>query len=150
MKLSSEIVDFLKTKKIVSVATFDSRNNIHISIKAVIEADKEGKVYIFDLYRGQTYRNLKRNPTITISTLSESQFKGYALSGKAEIISLAKAGKNLQRNWDENIVKRISHRLIRNIKRGHKSLKHPEAEFPSPKYLILVKVSKVVNLAKFS
>jgi len=57
-------------------------------------------------------------------------------------VDIENVGEDIHRKWEKNIAKRVSWRLLKNIKRGVSSNKHPEADFPHPKYLILFRVKK--------
>jgi uncharacterized pyridoxamine 5'-phosphate oxidase family protein len=146
MKLSEEVIDFFKEQGFVNVVTLDSKGQIHISIKGIIDIEEKGKVYLLDLYQARTFKNLKQNPTVTISAVDEHLYEGYALQGKAEIIDLKDVDEEIHKKWEKNIAQRISKRLMKNVKRGGSSLHHPEVKFPYPKYLILLKVEKVIDL----
>ncbi len=147
MKLSQKVINFLKEQEFLTFATLDPEGKIHISIKGLVNVSPDGKLYILDLYHGRTYRNLKRNPWATVSAVDAHLFQGYALQGEAEIVDIENVGEDISRKWEKNIAKRVSRRLLRNVKKGVSSTKHPEANFPRPKYLILFKVKKVIDLA---
>ncbi|MFA4842614.1 MAG: hypothetical protein WC658_02110 [Candidatus Omnitrophota bacterium] len=45
------------------------------------------QVYLFDLYHGQTYNNLKKNSGASITAVDEHRFKGYCLKGRAKLMA---------------------------------------------------------------
>ena len=109
--------------------------------------EEEGKVYLIDLYKAGTFRNLLGNPTISITSVDEHQFKGYTLKGKARIVERDKIEGHIIAEWERRVVDRISKRVIKNIKQDKGSALHPEAKFPHPEYLIEVDVESVVDLS---
>jgi uncharacterized pyridoxamine 5'-phosphate oxidase family protein len=129
MKLPKEVVDFLKEQSFVIVSTLDKKSYIHNACKGIV-AIKNDEIYLLDLYQKNTYENLKRNPTISITAVDELKFKGFCLKGKAKIVE--------SKNIAPEIIKAIQGQ------KAHSS--HPEASLPEPKYLIKMKVEEIINL----
>jgi len=147
MEILEEVIKFFRENEFVFLATLDSRGKIHISIKGLIKVERDGKFYIFDLYKGRTYRNLKNNPQATISAVDEHRFRGYALQGIAEIVNLKNVSEEIHKLWEKNVARRISKRLSKTVKKGISSPGHPEMKFPPPRYLILFIPQKIIDLA---
>ncbi|MBL7131275.1 MAG: pyridoxamine 5'-phosphate oxidase family protein [Candidatus Omnitrophica bacterium] len=146
MKLSSNIIYLLEKQGFVIVSTLDPQGKIHCSAKGIVGIEKEGKVYLIDLYRENTFNNLKRNPTISITAVDEHEFMGYTLKGKARIIEREKIKDHIIKSWEERVIQRVSKRVIGDIKEEKKSPHHPEALFPQPQYLIEMEVEDIVDL----
>ncbi|MCK5306720.1 MAG: pyridoxamine 5'-phosphate oxidase family protein [Candidatus Omnitrophica bacterium] len=146
MKLLSNTVYFFRRQRFVIVSTLDSQGKIHCSVKGTVGIEGEGKVYIIDLYRAETFNNLKRNPAITITAVDEHRFKGYSLKGKAKIVEREKIKSRFMEKWEAGVAERVSKRVIKNIKEDKKTERHPEVLFPQPQYLIEMKVEEVVDL----
>jgi len=142
-KIAEEIVDFLDKQNFVIVSTIDNKGFPHTSCKGIIKIDKRGRITLIDLYRGKTLENIKQNPYISITAVDEHKFQGYCLKGKGEILPLK---KDVSADWGDIISKRITQRLLKNIRgeKGHPS--HPEVSLPSPKYLIEIEIKEIVNL----
>lgn len=146
MKLSSEIIHLLKSEGFVIVSTIDAKETIHCSAKGIVGIEEEGKIYIIDLYRSNTFNNLKRNPTISITAVDEAQFSGYTLKGKAKIIEREKIEDHIIKSWEERIIQRVSKRVISDIQKERKTPYHPEVLFPAPEYLIEIEVEDIIDL----
>ncbi len=146
-EIENEVVSFFKNQGFVIVSSLDTNGKIHNSCKGIVDIQPDGRVYILDLYHGRTYQNLKANNEISITAVDEHNYKGYSLSGKADVVMLDDLDEKIFKIWEKNISKRVSQRVLTNIKLDKKSLHHPEAEFPQPKYLILLKIENIVNLA---
>ncbi len=146
-KISKEIASLLESKGFVIVSTLDKDGNIHCSAKGVVEVEEEGKVYLIDLYKRVTYANLQRNSTVSITVIDEEQFAGFNLKGKASIVQKKDMEDKFIKKWQKEIIRRISKRVIKNIKKDKKSKKLPETNFPQPEYLIEIKVGQIVDLA---
>jgi len=106
----------------------------------------KGQVYLMDLYKERTFRNLERNPNISLTAVDEHKFKGYCLKGKAEIVEMDKLKSDILKAWEDKIASRITHRVLKNIsgEKGHSH--HPEVQLPTPEYMISIKVDEIVDL----
>jgi len=147
MKLGRDVVHFLQSQGFVIVSTIDAAGRLHNSCKGIVEIDDNGRVYLLDLFRARTRRNLEANPVLSITAVDEHKFIGYCLKGKARIVTQEEAGLHLTRAWEERITSRLTKRLIKNIhgEKGHAL--HPEALLPKPEYVIAMDVEEVVDLA---
>ena len=146
MKISQEAKNFFEQQNFVIVSTIDEKGNIHSSAKGILEIQEE-KLYLADAYRAVTFINLKRNPTVSITSIDERRFKGFCLKGKASIVEKKDLDQNTLARWEERLIKRISQRLIKNVQEEKITSSHPEAELPQPQYLIVVDVEQIVDLA---
>jgi len=144
--LPEDTIHFLKKQGYVIVSTIDDDGTIHNACKGILKIIPEGQIYILDLYMGRTYRNLKKNPVISLTSADEHSFSGYSLKGRAEIVPKENLEPALLRAWDEAIVSRVTSRLLKNIRgeKGHHL--HPEALLPNPKYMIRIDVEEVIDL----
>lgn len=145
-KLTAEIIQFFQNQGCVVVSTLDKRGFPHSSCKGLVKIGEHGKIYLLDLYQARTYKNLRRNPRISITAFDEHKFRGYCLKGKAEIIKKDKLRPEIIKAWEDRITSRITQRLLKNIReeKGHPA--HPEALLPQPKYLIAMDVEEAVDL----
>ncbi|HOD11687.1 MAG TPA: pyridoxamine 5'-phosphate oxidase family protein [Candidatus Omnitrophota bacterium] len=148
MRIDKEIINFFESQDSVIVSTLDEKGCIHCSIKGIISAESPDNLFLIDLYLYRTFRNLKRNPMISITAFDDHLFKGYTLQGQAEIITRDQLHEKIFEEWEKRVVHRISKRIARSVQAGFKSRKHHEAHLPlHPKYLIKVNVENVVDLA---
>lgn len=145
-RLSDEIVQFLQGQGIVIVSTIDRGKTVHGSCKGIVKINKNGRIYLLDLYMKRTYENIKRDPHISITAVDEHRFKGYCLKGKAKIITEKDISSKISKAWEDRITSRITQRVIKNIhgEKGHS--RHPEVLLPKPKYLIVMEVEEIVDL----
>lgn len=146
-KINREIRDFFGNQGCVIVTTIDKDGFPHSACKGIIEIKGTGKIYLFDLYRKETFENLKRNPRISVTAFDEHKFTGYCLKGKARIIGSGKIDSRLAELWDRNIAGRLTQRLLKNIREEKRSQRHPEVLLPKPEYMIYIGVEQIVNLA---
>ena len=145
-RIPDSVVNFFKDQNFVIVSTIDGRGRPHSSCKGLIGIEKNGRVYLLDLYFKETFANLKDNPNLSLTAIDEHRFKGYCLKGKAKIYSQEKLSEEMKQAWEERITSRLTQRLLKNIKgeKGHP--KHPESLLPKPAYMILAQVEEVVDL----
>ena len=145
-EIPKDIVVFLERQGFVIVSTLDKNGKIHCAAKGIAGIEKSGKIYMIDLYCRRTFANLKKNSTISITAIDDSRFEGYTLKGKGQIVKRDQIKDHIIKNWESKIVERISQRVIKNIKISKKSLHHPEARLPQPRYLIVMDVEDIVDL----
>ncbi len=144
--ITPDIVEFFHNQHFTIISTIDKKGYPHNSCKGIVKIDKSGRVYLLDLYKAGTYENLKNNPAISITGVDEHKFAGYCLKGKAKIVPKDKVNKRVLKLWEDKVISRISHRLLKNM-HGEKGRKtHPEALLPGPTYLIVVDVDEIIDL----
>lgn len=144
--LSNEIIQFFQKQSFTIISTLDKNGSLHNACKGIVKINKDGKVYLLDLYSGRTYENLRRNSNISITAVDEHKFKGYCLKGKAKLIPEGSLSPQIIKAWEDKVVGRITQRLLKNIhqEKGHPS--HPEALLPKPKYMIVMEVREIIDL----
>lgn len=148
MKIPKKIVNFLKSQSFVIVSTLDKNDLIHNSCKGIVAIEEEGIIYLLDLYQGYTYKNLKNRPYLSITAVDEDRFEGYCLKGKAELVEKNGLRPKIIKLWEDNITKRITNRIIKSLQGQKKHSGHPEASLPKPRYLIKMKVERIVDLSR--
>ncbi len=145
-KLNRDIVNFFESQGSLVVITIDSKGYPHASCKGAIKIEEEGRLYLMDAYHGQTFKNLKKNPSACVVAFNEHKFKGFCLKGKARLIHERELNPEIIKSWEERLTDRLTQRLLKNIReeKGHSG--HPEASLPKPKYMIVLEVLEVVDL----
>ena len=144
--LTDTIKHFFQSQHFVIVSTLDEGGAIHCSAKGIVGI-KDDRVFLIDLYRAHTYRNINANPTVSITSVDGHRFVGYTLKGKAKIVEQEKIAEHLIAAWEEAVVQRISKRMVQNIQSDAGATHHPESKFPHPQYLMEIDVEQVVDLA---
>ena len=145
-RLSEGIIKFFHRQPYTIVTTVDKKGYPHNSCKGIVDIEENGRVYLLDLYREKTYENLKANSRISIAAVDEHRFMGYCLKGMARIVKRKDVKAHIIDAWEDRIKKRITQRLLKNIRgeKGHPH--HPEALLPKPEYLIEVDIREVTDL----
>lgn len=147
-KISSSVKNLLGKQHFVIVASLNKSGTIHTSAKGVVDVDPKGKIFILDVYKAKTYKNVKNNPHVTLTSIDEKNYRGYSIRGRASIIKEDKLPKDKLKIWHDKVSKRIAKRIIRHVRgesSGHEGI--PEADFPLPQYIIEVSVEAVIDLA---
>ncbi len=142
-----KVINLLDRANFVIVASIDNKGFPHTSCKGMVDIDKKGKIYIFDLYKGNTYKNIKKVPLVSITVVDENIFAGYCIKGEAEIVSLSADKGYLYRRWKEKLNRRITERVISHIRKNISTSHHPEADFPEVENIIVVNVHSILDLA---
>src|SRR3989338_8082278 len=145
VRLSDEIIQFLHNQGCVIVSTIDRFGSPHNACKGVVEIKRDGEVYLLDLYRGQTYANLKNNPKISITAIDEHRFIGYCLKGRASLIAKERLPAQIIKAWEDKLTSRITRRVLKNIREEKGHPRHPEILLPKPEYLIRMHVERIID-----
>ena len=145
-KLSAEMIQFLHNQNFVIVSTIDKDTTLHSACKGIIRIGPGKKIYLLDLYKGRTYENLKRNPSLSITAVDEHKFIGYCLKGKAELIPEIKLRTHIIKTWEDRITARVTHRVLKNLREEKGHPRHPEALLPKPQYMIAMKIEEIIDL----
>ncbi len=145
-KLTDDIIHFFQNQNFTIISTLDKKGSLHNACKGIIEIKKSGKIYLLDLYKGETYENLRRNTNISITAVDEHKFKGYCLKGKAKIISADRLNSQVIAAWEAKIASRLTQRILKNIHEEKRHPRHPEILLPKPQYMIAVEVEEIVDL----
>lgn len=148
-KLNEDIMHFFQNQGCVIVSTITKEGSPHSACKGIVEINRNGKIYLLDLYKGSTYNNLIYNPNISITAIDEHKFKGYCLIGKARIVGFDELGPHVIKGWEAKIISRITQRVLKNIAGDKGHPKHPEALLPAPEYMIAMETEQVVNLTPY-
>jgi len=145
-QFKDDLISFFQNQGFVIVSTVDAQGMPHSSCKGIIKIVSSGQIYLLDLYHGNTYKNIMRNPKVSITAVDEHKFKGYCLKGTAGVLEDKELGSELMKLWEDRITGRLTQRLLKNIggEKGHP--RHPEVLLPEPKYLIAVQVEEIVDL----
>jgi len=146
MQIPENVINFLTNQGFVIISTIDEKGYAHSACKDIIKVTVEGKVFLLDVYHAETYKNLVRNPHVSITAVNEHKFSGYCLKGKGRLVSKEELTTDIFKAWEDRIAGRLAQRLLRNIheEKGHRA--HPEALLPDPKYMIEIGIEEIVDL----
>ncbi|HDN86300.1 MAG: hypothetical protein DRP81_02985 [Candidatus Omnitrophota bacterium] len=145
MVLSPPIFDFFSKQQFVIVNTLDEKGFSHASCKGIVKIEKD-KIHLLDLYKGNTYQNIKRNKKISIVAVDGEKFRGYCLKGYAKILNINRKDKELLAAWDKNVARRLAQRIISHIRKEKVSFYYPEASLPRPQFIYVVEVKEIIDL----
>jgi len=147
VRLNDDILRFFRKQHYVIVSTICRKSGEpHNSCKGIVDINRSGRIYLLDLYKRQTFANLKKNPNVSVTAVDEHRFKGWCLKGKAKIVAGHKVAPEIIKAWETRVAARITHRLIKNIKEVKGHGRHPEAQLPKPEYMIVMTVDEIVDL----
>jgi predicted pyridoxine 5'-phosphate oxidase superfamily flavin-nucleotide-binding protein len=145
-KIPDNLARFFEAQGFLIVSTIDAHGRPHSACKDIIKINRSGTIYLLDLYLRETFKNLKRNPKISLTAVDEHKFQGYCLKGKARMLGAGALSPALKKIWEGRIASRVTQRILRNLKGEKGHARHPESLFPLPQYLIAVEVEEIVDL----
>ncbi len=144
--LPDNVIHFFHNQTFTIISTIDERGFPHNSCKGIVKINKSGRLYLLDLYKAQTFDNLKRNSHIAVTAVNEHKFNGFCLKGKAKILRADRLSAQIITAWEKRIAHRITQRVLKNMKgeKGHP--RHPEVLLPKPEYMIVMETEEVIDL----
>ena len=145
-RLNTAVINFFRSQGCVIVTTISGDGSPHSSCKGIVSIDPRGQVYLFDLYLKGTLTNLKKDPKMSITAVDEHNFVGYTLSGRGRIVEKDAVEEHILKAWEDKLTERLTNRVVKNIREKKGALRHPEVLMPSPEYLIILDVERVVDL----
>ncbi len=147
MKIDKNMERLLTRQNVVVVGSVNPDGTPNLSLKGLLQVDaEEGLIYVCDLYRKKTSRNLKRHPGVSILVFSIEEFSGYQFTGTAELIETGPLFEKMSADWSRKKSRLIGRRISRNVRKGF-SHGRSETHLPPPRALVRVKVDKVYDLS---
>jgi len=142
--LSDNIKEFLKKQEFINIATCDFENIPNVAPKFLLKIDND-YIFLADYVIGRTYRNLKINPRVSLSTVNTDTLTGYQINGKVEIIEKGSEYKSLIEEFRN---KQIQFSVTRIIEGVQKESKHGsfEASLPERIAIFKIKVEEIVEI----
>ncbi len=146
MKITTDMQRLLTRQNVVIVGTVNPDDSPNISLKGLLKVDPEGCIYFSDLYRGKTFRNIRRNPRVSVLVFSIEEFRGFQFIGRAELIESGPLFKEAEADWQAKKSRLLGRRISKNVRKG---FSHGRSEFqlPSLKALIRMDVERVYDMS---
>jgi general stress protein 26 len=116
--------------KVISVASSDERGKPNSAAKMLVDVCEPNVILFLDYRFTQTFSNVKKNPQLSISFMSDASFTGYRLTGTCEVIDAGKEFEEAKKLWDKRVITYETDRIIERI-RGHYSTKESENSLPA-------------------
>jgi len=143
--LNQDIERFLRKKEFLNIATSDFENRPNVAPKFVLKVEGD-YIYLIDYVIGRTYRNLKINPRVSLSTLDLDKLTGYQINGTALIIDEGTEHKRLLGQMHQRQIYFSTMRIIAGVKREKT---HPSFEVTLPERVAIfkIKVEEIVEIS---
>jgi predicted pyridoxine 5'-phosphate oxidase superfamily flavin-nucleotide-binding protein len=120
----------------------------HNSPKIILEF-KRPFLYLIEYHKGYSYRNIKENPCVSISTFNLSKMKGFHLYGKAEIISKGSAFSRLMKKSEKRRIELCTHEVIEAIK-GKAGQQLKTFICLTPVLIYKIRVTRIISIQAFA
>ncbi|MBN2482755.1 MAG: pyridoxamine 5'-phosphate oxidase family protein [Candidatus Omnitrophica bacterium] len=118
---TKEIMDFLRRQVFLFIGTSDKRGRPHTSAKPLLKIE-DNYIYLVDFVVGRTYKNIKRNPKISLSAVDMNKVIGYQLYGRAEVIDKGDVFRQLSGEMNSKQVRLATERVIQGVRKSTRSL----------------------------
>ena len=145
MLIAENMKKFLLNKGFVSVGTSDLSGQPNAVPKNIVEIDN-GFIYLADYVIGQTFKNLKINPKVSLSTIDTKTLEGLQINGVAKIITKGPLSKKLLKAMVGQEVHHTARRIIEDVQGTQKSDAY-EVQFPERVVMLKVKCKKITKIS---
>jgi general stress protein 26 len=137
-EIFDEFVSHSKNLKVIYIATADEKGKPNSAPKMLVDIDKPNKVFYLDYQFTQSYSNIKKNNHVSVSFMDDRAFKGFRLTGTAEVIESGPEYELAQKRWEKRLISYEAERLIERSK-GHYSERNAESNLP--KNFVIIKLN---------
>lgn len=136
-ELMDKIINILKQREFVSVATSDLESQPNAAPKFLLRAE-DSYIILVDYTIGKTWTNLKANPRVSLSFVDTETLLAYQVNGSVEIIEEGSEYEKMVKELHDKEVILSAKRLIEGITSGKR---HSNFEVAIRKKNVFMKVS---------
>ncbi len=115
----------------------------------IILTFKRPFLYLIEHHKGYSFRNIKENPRVSISTFNLSRMTGFHLYGKAKIIGKGAIFSRLIRKFQKRKIELCTHEVIEAVK-GRPGLQLRNFICLDPVLIYKIQLTKVTAIQAFS
>ncbi len=113
-KILGGLIVLLQKADFISVGTSDENGQPSVASKFLLKV--EGKnIYLVDLIKGKTWRNLRYNPIISLSVMDEDNLRGYQINGAVSVLESGKEFDLLMLEFSEKQVTFATNKIIAGV-----------------------------------
>jgi predicted pyridoxine 5'-phosphate oxidase superfamily flavin-nucleotide-binding protein len=141
--INKNIIALIESKEFISVATCDLEARPNAAPKFLLKVEAS-YIYLVDYIIGQTFRNLKINPRVSLSFFDNNTLVGYQINGQVQIID---RGPEYLAAFDDLARKEIDLSTTRIIDGVIKGQAHKAYEVAASKQFVILKI-KVEEIVK--
>jgi predicted pyridoxine 5'-phosphate oxidase superfamily flavin-nucleotide-binding protein len=142
--INKNMKTLLESREFISVASCNLEGRPNAAPKFLLKVEAN-YIYLVDYIIGNTFRNLKANPRVSLSFLDDNSLVGYQINGKVEIID---HGPEYLAALDDLARKEINLSATRIIDGVIKGQVHKAYEVAASKQFVIlkVKVEEIVQI----
>ncbi len=142
--ISKELNKVLRKKEFINVGSCDFKGRPNVAPKFLLKVDGD-YMYLVDYVMGRTWRNLKKNPRLSLSTLNQDTLMGYQLNGSVDMIKEGSSYEKLLTEYRDKQIDFSAVRVAEGVRRGREH-EHTEAAFPEKVVFFKVKIEEIVKI----
>jgi hypothetical protein len=142
--IKKKIIEFLKTREFISVATCDFAGRPNAASKFILRLE-DNAIYLVDYIIGRTCHNLKANPRASLSFVDTNTLTGYQINGPVEIIDKGPEYETAIKELRQKEIDLSTRRIIEGVTKG-KSHQAYEVATSEKSIIFKVKMEEVVEM----
>jgi uncharacterized pyridoxamine 5'-phosphate oxidase family protein len=121
---------FLNKQQFVNLGSSSLSSKPHTSPKLIVLV-REKYIYLAEDFLEQTYKNIKENPFVSLSSFNIQSMKGFRLNGRAVVVKRGKEYEYLMQKEEKRQVKMATDRVVEKVQ-GKSNVKSLTMAFLKP------------------
>ena len=120
----------------------------HNSPKIILEF-RRPFLYLIEYHKKYSFKNIKENPCVSVSTFNLSKMTGFHLYGKAEIISKGAVFSRLIRKSEKRRIALCTHEVIEAVQ-GRPGLQLKAFICLTPVLIYKIRITRIISIQAFA
>jgi len=137
LKISPGLIALLQKADFVSVGTADEHGQPSVASKFLLKVDGSS-LYLVDLVKGKTWRNLQYNPFISLTVMDEDNLRNYQINGTAKVLEAGSEFDLLMLEFADKQVSFATNKIITGVQQ---SKPHQRVVFSSAQVKVFYKIA---------
>ncbi len=137
VKIPEGLAVLLQKADFISVGTSDENGQPSVASKFLLKVEGNN-IYLVDLIKGKTWRNLRYNPLISLSVMDEDNLRGYQINGTVLALDSGNDFDTLMLEFADKQVSFATNKIISGVQQAKP---HADSVFASNKAKVFYKVS---------
>ncbi|MDP8213216.1 MAG: pyridoxamine 5'-phosphate oxidase family protein [Candidatus Zapsychrus exili] len=139
--LEKKLGYFLRKQHFVTLGTANYEGCPHVSPKIFLKF-KDKYLYLVDHIIDSSYKNIKENRKVSISTFDMKEVKGFHIYGIASVLKVGKEFEKLLGDWHKKQTQMTARSISDNVS-GKKNIRSLKLTFLKPIEIYKIKINRI-------